>query len=194
MDINASYRKTNLRDYYGNQMYRFYRGDATEYNRNPKRDWTNVCTSQGMNEAIDKSRHNQNRVNLNSVDYILRKCKFHCNECQNSSSNNFLSEYSCDLCKNCLNNKPKYDSRKLTSAMTIGVGECSGYGCSQEVCKAWNNQMNAYIECQKLKSEEECRKRFGCKQWEFSRYRYTAPLSPRLTNCEPCWINNYTNI
>lgn len=193
MDINRSYMKANLRDYYGNQLYRFYRGDATEYARRQS-DWDSVCHSQGMNDPRDISRFNQNRVNLNTIDHTARKCKFHCNECQNKTEGNLLSDYSCNICKICLNNKPKYDINKLTSAVTINNGECTGYGCSPEVCELWNKQMNAYVECQKIKTQEECRKQFGCKQWEYSRYRYTAPLSPRLTNCEPCWINNYTNI
>ena len=83
-------------------------------------------------------------------------------------------------------------SRDLEVVSTSNIG-CDDY-CGREVCDDWTNQMNLYEKCQLWNDVDECRKLFGCKQWEGNRYRLTPPLHPHLTDCQSCWINNYTNI
>ena len=84
-------------------------------------------------------------------------------------------------------------SRKLNAVSTSAGIPCSDY-CDTNVCEQWNMQNQLYQECQNWNDENECRKRFGCKQWEGHRYRLTPPLHPHLTDCEACWVNDYTNI
>jgi hypothetical protein len=95
----------------------------------------------------------------------------------------------------CPNIKEKHprDNHINESVWSMSNIPCS-YFCSQELCDLWKLRYNAYENCKETKSNEDCRKQFGCKQWEGFRYRYTAPLPPYLTDCEPCWINNFTNI
>ena len=88
--------------------------------------------------------------------------------------------------------KPPRTSRDLGVVSSSDIG-CEDY-CGKAVCNDWKTQMNLYQECQLWNDSEECRKRFGCKQWEGNRYRLTPPLHPHLTDCEPCWLNGYTNI
>jgi len=82
---------------------------------------------------------------------------------------------------------------RLNAVSTSDIN-CNDY-CGENVCNDWRNQMNLYEECQLTNNQTECRRRFGCKQWEGNyRYRLTPPIHPHLTDCEPCWHNNYTNI
>ena len=88
------------------------------------------------------------------------------------------------------NNKKTFKLNAVSSADL----NCNDY-CGRDVCNDWDNQMFLYEQCKIKTDEKECRKRFGCKQWEGNhRYRLTPPIHPHLTDCEPCWHKNYTNI
>lgn len=186
------------------QLYLFYRGDTSKY-------------------TFDDTIKKKNYLRFDNVYSNFLNCDKYCMKCDRmTDNNNCLKCYEClkqpmkkpklESITNIVPPFPKempyipfpfYETlpHKVTITTKIPSGIVSSlsdipcsYYCSPELCNSWEKRNKLFEDCKKTNTNEQCRMKYGCKQWEGYRYRYTAPLPPYLTDCEPCWKNNYTNI
>ena len=186
------------------QQYLFYRGDPSKY-------------------TFDDKIKKKNYLRFDNVYSNFRSCDRYCINCDRTKNdNNCYKCYDClklpqkppklssiiNLPLHFPKEKPYiplpfYESlpqtitvkTKIPSSIVSSMSDipCSYY-CGPELCNSWKKRNQLFEDCKKTNTNEECRIKYGCKQWEGFRYRYTAPLPPYLTDCEACWENNFTNI
>lgn len=143
----------------------------------------------------------QPKIYFNTYDPKLMQCVNYCSDCNKTQYDYKYRGHQCTKCQMCMGLTSFQNTLDLENVMRdVPYGpasrankECGDF-CDPELCEAWQDQLSRYHRCLDHQTLEQCRQRFGCKQWRGSRYRYTPPLPPKTTNCELCWINNYTNI
>lgn len=187
------------------QQYIFYRGDASKY-------------------TFDDKFNKRNYLRFDNVYPNFVKCDNYCKNCDRTINNdNCIKCANClkfgpkkpklESISNIVPQIPKepplipfpfYESLlekkcggdfKRPSHVAYSMSDIScSYYCSKELCDSWEKRKQLFEDCKKTNNNEQCRAKYGCKQWEGWRYRFTAPLPPFMTDCKLCWEQNYTNI
>ena len=199
------------------QLYRFYRGDTSIYKRNRFNGY--IDKSGGPRSGIYFNMSNPEYYKCDKYcemcsrypeNNLIDHCK-RCQECLKPAQEIIYKHLPKKVYPQFPKEQPlipfpfsfelphisphlKNVGSKLSStALSTSNLACLDY-CEPQVCNDYNRQLILFEQCKLTQNNEDCRRQYGCKQWEGRRFRYTAPLPPHLTDCEACWKQNYTNI
>lgn len=131
------------------------------------------------------------RIPLGPPVDCVKACQ-DCERCGESTFTQKMCTKDCEECTLCMiSTQPMTDGSQLLSRNYSPINECVST-CGMQACVSYHRQMGDYRRCLKTEDKLECQKKYGCRVWNNSKFRYAPPIDPRYTGCNMCWRSGFT--
>lgn len=169
---------------------------------------------------MDKFLARQLIFSPSSCDNVCVKCK----DCKRNTQNWTDCWKDCDECNRCsaiayrndIYDDPYYYQApwyKRSIATTPLAKQFCDNICGVNMCKAYRDQYDGYMQCKRCEQKSQCwsqyqskcvqcpsgsrpgqcERKWGCPNPKGSQFGYVTPIDPMYTDCQPCWNPRYYN-